>query len=107
MAVFRVLINLGLRLVGAEYSQQAIDDELDFIESYYGPHVCRILPMCSALIRRNSHLMVPMTRAGHTITTQLHSLSHSIPSFTPDLQDLLTQSEPSDIESEQFRISQR
>lgn len=37
--VFRVLINLGLRLVGAEYSQQAIEDELSFIESYYGSHV--------------------------------------------------------------------
>jgi len=51
MSVFRVLINLGLRLVGAEYSQQAIDDELDFIESYYGPHVCHLSAMCCTLIR--------------------------------------------------------
>ena len=28
-----------MRLVGAEYSQQAIEDELNFMESYYGPHV--------------------------------------------------------------------
>lgn len=51
MSVFRVLINLGLRLVGAEYSQQAIDDELDFIESYYGPHVSHTSFMYCTLIR--------------------------------------------------------
>jgi hypothetical protein len=38
-AVFRILVNLGLKSVGAEYSQKAIDDELDFIETFYGPHV--------------------------------------------------------------------
>ncbi|RSH81436.1 hypothetical protein EHS25_006792 [Saitozyma podzolica] len=35
---FRILVNLGLKSVGAEYSQKAIDDELDFIETFYGPH---------------------------------------------------------------------
>jgi hypothetical protein len=39
IAVFRVLINLGLRLVGAEYSQQAMEDELNFMESFYASHV--------------------------------------------------------------------
>lgn len=41
LPVFRVLINLGLKLVGADYSQEAIDNELDFIESFFGEHVSR------------------------------------------------------------------
>lgn len=39
IVVFRVLINLGLKLVGAEFSQDAIDQELGFIESFFGSHV--------------------------------------------------------------------
>ncbi|WWC66799.1 uncharacterized protein I206_100705 [Kwoniella pini CBS 10737] len=35
---FRVLVNLGLKSVDAEYDQKAIDDELDFMESYVGGH---------------------------------------------------------------------
>ncbi|KAK1926887.1 hypothetical protein DB88DRAFT_475930 [Papiliotrema laurentii] len=35
---FRVLINVGLKKVGAEYSQEAIDKELAFIETFYGEH---------------------------------------------------------------------
>jgi hypothetical protein len=41
MAVFRVFLNLGLKLNGGEYSQKAIDDELEYIESFYGEHVSR------------------------------------------------------------------
>lgn len=37
--VFRVLLNLGLKSVGAEYSQEAIDEELAFIDTFYGEHV--------------------------------------------------------------------
>lgn len=37
--VFRILVNLGLKSVGADYSQKAIDAELDFIEAFYGAHV--------------------------------------------------------------------
>jgi hypothetical protein len=37
--VFRILVNFGLKSVGADYSQKAIDDQLDFIETFYGPHV--------------------------------------------------------------------
>jgi hypothetical protein len=33
------LINVGLKKVGAEYSQEAIDKELAFIETFYGEHV--------------------------------------------------------------------
>jgi hypothetical protein len=46
IAVFRVLINLGLRLVGAEYSQQAMEDELSFMESFYASHVGLHPPAC-------------------------------------------------------------
>ncbi|WRT63809.1 uncharacterized protein IL334_000734 [Kwoniella shivajii] len=35
---FRVLVNLGLKSVDAEYSQQAIEDELEYMESYVGEH---------------------------------------------------------------------
>ncbi|WWC58154.1 uncharacterized protein I303_100689 [Kwoniella dejecticola CBS 10117] len=35
---FRVLVNLGLKSVDAEYDQKSIDDELEYIESFYGPH---------------------------------------------------------------------
>lgn len=43
--VFRVFINLGLKLVGAEYSQDAIDRELEFIDSFYGSHVSDAPPL--------------------------------------------------------------
>lgn len=46
IAVFRVLINLGLRLIGAEYSQQAMEDELNFMESFYASHVGLHPPAC-------------------------------------------------------------
>ena len=36
--VFRVFLNLGLKLNGGEYSQKAIDDELEYLESFYGEH---------------------------------------------------------------------
>ena len=39
ITVFRVLINLGLKSVDGEYSQKAIDAELDWIETFYGEHV--------------------------------------------------------------------
>ncbi|KAK6905252.1 hypothetical protein I204_08094 [Kwoniella mangroviensis CBS 8886] len=35
---FRVLVNLGLKSVDAEYDQKSIDDELEFMESFYGEH---------------------------------------------------------------------
>ncbi|WVW81841.1 hypothetical protein I302_103839 [Kwoniella bestiolae CBS 10118] len=35
---FRVLVNLGLKSVDAEYDQKSIDDELQFMESFYGEH---------------------------------------------------------------------
>jgi hypothetical protein len=37
-----VFINLGLKKVGAEFSQQAIDDELEYMETFYGPDVAPI-----------------------------------------------------------------
>lgn len=41
IAVFRVFLNLGLKFNGGEYSQKAIDAELDYIESFYGDHASR------------------------------------------------------------------
>ncbi|WWC85846.1 uncharacterized protein L201_000713 [Kwoniella dendrophila CBS 6074] len=35
---FRVLVNLGLKAVDAEYDQKAIDDELEYMESFIGEH---------------------------------------------------------------------
>jgi hypothetical protein len=56
---------------------------------------------------RGSHLMARITPARHTITTQLHSLSHSILSFTPDLQAHSIRNERSDTESGRSRIFQK
>lgn len=39
LAVFRIFVNLGMKLVGGEYSQKFIDDELDWVDTFYGAHV--------------------------------------------------------------------
>lgn len=39
LLVFRIFVNLGMKLVGGEYSQKYIDDELDWVDTFYGAHV--------------------------------------------------------------------
>jgi hypothetical protein len=39
LAVFRVINNVAMKLVGGEFCQKIIDQELDFVEGFVGAHV--------------------------------------------------------------------
>jgi hypothetical protein len=39
LSVFRIINNVAMKLVGAQYDQAVIESELDFVEGFVGPHV--------------------------------------------------------------------
>ena len=39
LQVFRIINNIAMRVVGGRYDQAIVENELDFIEGFVGPHV--------------------------------------------------------------------
>lgn len=103
---FRVFINLGLKNVGAEYSQQAIEDELEFMESFYGPDVSTLRAQIRdyAEIQRVFQPMVFSQSAKATISTLLLSPFPSTRSSILDWQAIVTLSAQRSTETELGRI---
>lgn len=85
-AVFKVLVNLGLRKVGARYSQSAIDDTLDYIEIFYDEETVRINHSllgvaADFLVRRDGPPMALAPKPSELTTTRAPLRSLTVRSF--------------------------
>lgn len=82
MTVFRIFINLGMKLVGGEYDQGAIDRELAFIDGFYGEHVSssrhpHAYVSTTLFPRHDSNVLLPATLPKHDCTRTSHARSPS------------------------------